>query len=92
LILKVESLFTFRKLEDLDEVILYEAVASRNDSILHVASMSEVARVSYFENYIDTSKKKKEEKKILDETTKSKIIEIEIVPTTSINLPYQRKT
>jgi hypothetical protein len=31
--------------KDLDEV-LYEAVASRNDSILHVASMSEVARVS----------------------------------------------
>jgi hypothetical protein len=24
--------------------------------ILHVASMSEVARVSYFENYIDTLK------------------------------------
>jgi hypothetical protein len=40
--------------KDLDEVILYEAVASRNDSILHVASMSEVA--SYFENYIDTLK------------------------------------
>jgi hypothetical protein len=41
---------------------LYEAVASRNDSILHVASMSEVARVSYFENYIDTLKKKDEKK------------------------------
>jgi hypothetical protein len=37
---------------------LYEAVASRNDSILHVASMSEVARVSYFENYIDTQKRR----------------------------------
>jgi hypothetical protein len=35
---------------------LYEAVASRNDSIFYVASMSEVARVSYFENYIDTLK------------------------------------
>jgi hypothetical protein len=41
--------------KDLDEVILYEA-SCFDDSILHVASMSEVARVSYFENYIDTLK------------------------------------
>jgi hypothetical protein len=56
--------------KDLDEV--YEAVASRNDSILHVASMSEVARVSYFENYIDTLKKKDEAKRILDRETTRK--------------------
>jgi hypothetical protein len=47
---------------------LYEAVASRNDSILHVASMSEVARVSYFENYIDTQKRRM--KQIRRETTR----------------------
>jgi hypothetical protein len=57
LILKVESLFTFRKLEDLDEVILYEAVASRNDSILHVASMSEVARVLILKIILTLKKK-----------------------------------
>jgi hypothetical protein len=41
---------------------LYEAIASRNDSILHVVSMSEAGRISYFENYIDTLKKKDEAK------------------------------
>jgi hypothetical protein len=42
--------------KDLDEVILYEAIASRNDSIFtrcfHVRS-----RGFLFENYIDTLKK-----------------------------------
>jgi tetratricopeptide (TPR) repeat protein len=53
--------------KDLDEVILYEAIASRNDSILNLISMTEGARVSYFEQYIDTLKKKDEVKRILQE-------------------------
>jgi hypothetical protein len=37
--------------KDLDEVILYEAIASRNDSILHVVSMSEV-EVNYLKTIL----------------------------------------
>jgi hypothetical protein len=51
LILKVEIIHIQKVRKDLDEVILHEAVASRNDSIFTRCSMSEVARVSYFENY-----------------------------------------
>jgi hypothetical protein len=40
--------------KDLDSNIVWSG-CFKNDSILHVASMSE-ARVSYFENYIDTLK------------------------------------
>jgi tetratricopeptide (TPR) repeat protein len=58
--------------KDLDEVILYESVATRNDSILHVVSMSEGGRISYFENYIDTLKKKDEARRIAEEKLKEK--------------------
>ena len=67
-----EFIYIQKVRKNLDEVILYEAIASRNDSILHVASMSEVARVSYFENYIDTLKKKDQAKKILEEKLQEK--------------------
>jgi hypothetical protein len=40
---------------------MYEAVLQEM-TVFYVASMSEVARVSYFENYIDTLKKKDEAK------------------------------
>jgi tetratricopeptide (TPR) repeat protein len=66
--LKTREFIHIKKVrKDLDEVILYEAIASRNDSILNVVSMSEGARVSYFEQYIDTLKKKDEAKRILEE-------------------------
>jgi flagellar basal body P-ring protein FlgI len=55
--LKSREFIHIQKVRKILDEVLYEAVASRNDSILHVASMSEVARVSYFENYIDTLKK-----------------------------------
>jgi tetratricopeptide (TPR) repeat protein len=58
--------------KDLDDVILFEAIASRNDSILQVVSMSGEGKVSYFENYIDTLKKKDEAKRILEEKLKEK--------------------
>ena len=37
---------------NLDEVILYEAVAKRNDSILNVVAMNPENRMAYFEKYI----------------------------------------
>lgn len=50
--------------KDLDDVILYEAIAKRNDSIIKVFSMSDPERVSYFEDYIVKLKKVDEEKRI----------------------------
>ncbi|PKH66737.1 gliding motility protein [Flavobacterium sp. ALD4] len=73
--------------KDLDEVILYEAIASRNDSILHVVSMSEGGRVSYFENYIDTLKKKDEAKRIVEEKLKEKQENIDRNSKTGANDP-----
>jgi tetratricopeptide (TPR) repeat protein len=58
--------------KNLDEVIQYEAIAKRNDSIIHVASLSETDRVLYFENYIDKLKKSDEAKKILEEKEKDR--------------------
>ena len=57
---------------NLDEVIQYEAIAKRNDSIIHVASLSETDRVLYFENYIDKLKKSDETKKISEEKEKDR--------------------
>jgi tetratricopeptide (TPR) repeat protein len=73
--------------KDLDEVILYEAIASRNDSILNVVSMSEAGRISYFENYIDTLKKKDEAKRIIEEKLKEKQENIERNSKTASNDP-----
>lgn len=58
--------------KNLDEVIQYEAIAKRNDSIINVASMSETDRVLYFENYIDKLKKLDETKKISEEKEKDR--------------------
>ena len=71
--LKTREFIHIQKIrKDLDEVILYEAIATRNDSILNVVSMPEGGRISYFENYIDTLKKKDEAKRILEEKLKEK--------------------
>jgi tetratricopeptide (TPR) repeat protein len=53
--------------KDLDDVILYEGIATRNDSIIKVFSMSNPERVTYFENYITKLKKEDEKKRILAE-------------------------
>ncbi|WP_298397620.1 gliding motility protein [Flavobacterium sp.] len=50
-----------KKRENLEDVIKFEGIAQRNDSILKVASMSSSDRESYYKNYIDNLKK--EEKK-----------------------------
>lgn len=63
--------------KNLDEVIEYESIAKRNDSIINVASLSETDRVLYFEKYIDTLKKSDEKKKISEEKEKVRIETIE---------------
>ena len=57
--------------KDLDEVIIYEAIANRNDSILNVVAMSDSGRITYFENYIEKLKaadaiKKAAEEKLME--------------------------
>jgi tetratricopeptide (TPR) repeat protein len=86
--LKTREFIHIQKIrKDLDEVILYEAIASRNDSILNVVSMSESARVSYFENYIDTLKKKDEARRILEEKKREKQENIDRNSTTASSNP-----
>lgn len=58
--------------KDLNDVILYEDIANRNDSILNIVSLPEADRISYFENYIEKLKKEDEEKRIKEEKEKER--------------------
>ncbi|MCW2118002.1 tetratricopeptide repeat protein [Flavobacterium sp. 7A] len=51
--------------KDLDDVILNEAVAVRNDSIINVLSMSTTDRVAYFEKHIAKLKIEDDKKRVL---------------------------
>jgi len=63
--------------KDLDEVIEYESIAKRNDSILNVVAMSDTNRILYFEDYIAKLKKSDEAKKILEEKQKETLANID---------------
>lgn len=63
--------------KNLDEVILYEAIASRNDSILQVVSLPETEKVAYFNGYIEKLKKEDEAKRIIEEKEAEKQKNIE---------------
>jgi tetratricopeptide (TPR) repeat protein len=56
-----------KKRENLDDVIKYEAIAQRNDSIISIFKMSDSEKTTYYENYISKLKKEDELKKILAE-------------------------
>lgn len=56
--------------KDLDEVIEFESIAKRNDSILNVVAMNDTDRIAYYENYIGKLKKSDEEKRLLAEKQK----------------------
>jgi len=47
-----------RKRENLDDVIFYEDVAKRNDSILYLVNLSDDERLTYFTKYTDDLKEK----------------------------------
>lgn len=68
---------------NLDEVILYEALAKRNDSILNVVAMNPTERVAYFEKYSIALKEKDEVKRVIEE--KNKTIQENIARNTSIS-------
>ncbi len=50
-----------KKRDNLDDVIKYEGIAQRNDSILNVVSLSKDDRIAFYEDYIKKLKKKEEE-------------------------------
>jgi hypothetical protein len=50
-----------RKRENLTDVIYYEAVAQRNDSILHLVNLPESERLAYFNSYIEDLKQQAKE-------------------------------
>lgn len=72
-----EFAFIEKNRKNLDNVIKYEAIAKRNDSIIKVKGLSDPERKAYFENYIAELKKKDEAKRILEEKEKQKLANIE---------------
>lgn len=71
--------------KNLDEAIVNEAIAKRNDSIIYVASLKEPEQVIYYENYIQKLKSSDELKKLLAE--KQKKIEDNIALNVGANMP-----
>lgn len=63
--------------KNLDDVIKYEGIAKRNDSIIKVHGLPDADRKIYFENYIAELKKKDEAKRILEEKEKQKLANID---------------
>lgn len=56
-----------KKRARLNDVILYENIVKKNDSILTIATMTTEEQKSFFENYIDALKVKDEEERIKNE-------------------------
>ncbi len=52
-----------RKRESLNDVIYYENIVNRNDSILYISSLSEEEQKEYFQNFVSELKAKEEEEK-----------------------------
>ena len=77
---------------NLDEVILYEALAKRNDSILNVVAMNESDKVAYFEKHIVKLKEEDEIKRVLEDKRKEKQENIERNnPTNSIDPAFNQE-
>lgn len=69
-----EYKFIKKKSENLVDVIKFEEIARRNDSILNVVSLSEIDRVVFYENYITKLKQEEEVQKALLKKAKPKVI------------------
>ena len=72
-----EFAFIEKNRKNLDDVIKYEGIAKRNDSIIRVYGLPVADRKLYFENYIVGLKKKDEAKRILEEKEKEKMANID---------------
>lgn len=73
-----EYAFIEKNRKNLDNVIKYEAVAKRNDSIIKVYNLPASEKKIYFENYIAELKKKDEAKRILEEKEKERLANIDL--------------
>lgn len=73
-----EYAFIEKNRKNLDNVIKYEAVAKRNDSIIKVYNLPATEKKIYFENYIAELKKKDEAKRILEEKEKERLANIDL--------------
>lgn len=73
-----EFAFIEKNRKNLDEVIKYEGIAKRNDSIIKVYNFSPAEKKDYFENYIAGLKKKDEEKRLLEEKEKERLANIDL--------------
>lgn len=56
-----------KKRENLEDVLKYEAIAQRDDSILKMTSMTDPEKEAYFTAYIEKLKKEEEKAKLLEE-------------------------
>lgn len=72
-----EFVFIEKNRKNLDDVIKYEGIAKRNDSIIKVKGLPDPERKIFFENYIAELKKKDEAKRILEEKEKERLANIE---------------
>lgn len=72
-----EFVYIQKTRKNLDDVIKYEGIAKRNDSIISVVGLSDSARVKYFGDYIAKLKTADEAKRILEEKQKEKMANIE---------------
>lgn len=61
-----------KKRANLEDVIKYEGIAQKNDSIIKVWSMPEAGRIAYYEEYIAKLKKEDEKKKLAEEAAREK--------------------
>lgn len=61
-----------KKRLNLEDVIKYEGIATRNDSIIKVWSMTGAGRIAYYQEYIDKLKVEDEKKKIAEEKAREK--------------------
>ncbi|XLS29318.1 tetratricopeptide repeat protein [Flavobacteriaceae bacterium M23B6Z8] len=67
---------TFKKRQNLEDVIKYEGIAQENDSIIYLVNLPEAERTAYFETYIaeliareEALKKEQEEKEAREAST-----------------------
>jgi tetratricopeptide (TPR) repeat protein len=81
-----EFAFIEKNRKNLDNVIKYEGIAKRDDSIIKVKGLSDPDRKIYFENYIAELKKKDDAKRILEEKEKEKLANIDR-NTSASNIP-----
>lgn len=70
---------------DLNDVILYEAIAQRNDSILNVVALNPADKIAYYENYITQLKQKDNQKRLLEEKNQTIQDNIKRNNTTGVN-------